>query len=233
MAGVDVVKAVLSTTPGGPEEHTLSVVIDEAKKVGLPVFVHAVSVDDTMVAVRTHPTVLVHTPHIGQLTPEQAKTIAGAGIPMMSTLGVFLPAFAAENQRIRTRSGMDDKPRFRDLDPFPMETISSAGQGPVNARMLWDAGIMYGYGTDTTFLPKDSLAQELRALHLVFSAEDIVRILTKNAATVIGKSKDIGTIEVGKMADLVILDGDPLASIDDLLKVKTVIKDGQVVVDKR
>src|SRR5262252_5699808 len=80
MAGVDVVKAVLSTTPGGPEEHTLTVVIDEAKKVGLPVFVHAVSVDDTLVAVRAHPTVLVHTPHIGQLTQDQVRTIVSSGI---------------------------------------------------------------------------------------------------------------------------------------------------------
>src|SRR5215831_8128942 len=232
-AGIDVIKTILSVTPGGPEERTLTVVIDEAKKQGLPVFTHAVSVEDTLAAVRAHPTVLVHTPHIGQLTQEQARMIAGAGIPMMSTLGVFLPAFAAENQRIRARSGLDNAPRFRDLDPFPMETISSAGQGPVNARLLWDAGIVYGYGTDTTFLPKDSLAQELRALHLVFSAEDIIRILTKNAATVIGRSKDIGTLETGKLADLVILDGDPLASVEDLLKVKAVIKEGQIVVDKR
>jgi imidazolonepropionase-like amidohydrolase len=232
-AGVDVVKTILSVTPGGPEERTLTVVIDEAKKQGLPVFTHAVSVDDTMAAVRAHPTVLVHTPHIGQLTQEQARTIVSSGIPMMSTLGVFLPAFAAENQRIRTRSGLDNVPRFRDLDPFPIETISSAGQGPVNARLLWEAGITYGYGTDTTFLPKDSLAQELRALHLVFSAQDIIKILTRNAAVVIGRSKDIGTLENGKLADLVVLDGDPLASVDDLLKVKTVIKEGQIVVDKR
>jgi imidazolonepropionase-like amidohydrolase len=232
-AGVDVVKAVLSTTPGGPEEHTLSVVVDEAKKVGMPVFVHAVSVEDTLAAVRTHPDVLVHTPHIGQLTMEQVKTIVGARIPMMSTLGVFIPTFAEQNQRAQKRTGLDNTPRFRDLDPFPMETLSSAGQGPVNARLLWDAGITYGYGTDTTFLPKDSLAQELRALHLVFSAQDIVKIMTKNAAAVIGKSKDIGTLENGKIADLVVIDGDPLASVDDLLKVKTVIKDGQIVVDKR
>jgi len=232
-AGIDVIKTILSVTPGGPEERTLRVVIDEAKKLGLPVFTHAVSVEDTLAAVRAHPTVLVHTPHIGQLTQEQARMIAGAGIPMMSTLGVFLPAFAAENQRIRARSGLDNAPRFRDLDPFPMETISSAGQGPVNARLLWEAGITYGYGTDTTFLPKDSLAQELRALRLVFSAQDVIKILTRNAAAVIGRSKDLGTLENGKFADLVILDGDPLASVDNLLKVKAVIKDGQIVVDKR
>ena len=114
-----------------------------------------------------------------------------------------------------------------------METLSSAGQGPVNARLLWDAGITYGHGTDTTFLPKDSLAQELRALRLVFSAQDVIKIMTRNAAAVIGRSKDIGTLEPGKLADLVVLDGDPLAHVEDLLKVKTVIKDGQVVVDKR
>jgi len=152
---------------------------------------------------------------------------------MMSTLGVFLPAFAAENQQIRARSGLDNIPRFRDLDPFPLETLSSAGQGPVNARLLWEAGITYGYGTDTTFLPKDSLAQELRALRLVFSGQDVIKILTRNAAATIGRSKDIGTLENGKLADLVVVDGDPLANVDDLLKVKAVIKDGQVVVDKR
>jgi len=232
-AGIDVIKTVLTVTPRGPEEHTLTVVVDEAKKVGMPVFTHAVSVEDTLVAVRTRPTVLVHTPHIGQLTPEQARTIANAGIPMMSTLGVFLPTFAAENQRVRTRSGLDNVPRFRDLDPFPFETLSSAGQGPVNARLLWEAGITYGYGTDTTFLPKDSLAQELRGLRLVFSTQDVIKILTRNAASVIGRSKDIGTLESGKLADLVVIDGDPLGNIEDLFKVKAVIKDGQIVVDKR
>src|SRR5262249_45049938 len=110
-AGIDVIKTVLSVTPRGPEEHTLTVVVDEAKKLGLPVFTHAVSVDDTLAAVRARPTVLVHTPHIGQLTQEQARMIASAGIPMMSTLGVFLPAFAADNQRIRSRSGLDNIPR--------------------------------------------------------------------------------------------------------------------------
>ena len=99
--------------------------------------------------------------------------------------------------------------------------------------MLWEAGITYEYGTDTGFLPKDSLAQELRALRLVFSAQDIIKIMTRNAAAVIRRSKDIGTLESGKLADMVLLDGDPVANIEHLLKVKVVIKDGQIVTDKR
>src|SRR5262245_37721443 len=223
-AGFDYIKTAIIVTPGGPEKDTLALIVREGKKHNLPTITHAVTVQDALAAVDAGVARLVHTPHIGRLEEDRAaaERIAKAGIPMTSTLAIFLPHFGADN-----------KPLFRDRGPFPWDTVSSAGQGPVNARLLWEAGITYGYGTDTSFLPKDSLAQELRALRLVFSAQDVIKILTRNAAAVIGRSKEIGTLESGKFADLVILDGDPLASVDDLLKVKAVIKDGQIVVDKR
>jgi predicted amidohydrolase YtcJ len=87
--------------------------------------------------------------------------------------------------------------------------------------------------SESYFVPKDSLTQELRGLRLVFSSQDIIKTMTRNAAAVIGRSKDIGTLESGKLADMVMLDGNPLANIEDLLKVKVVIKAGQIVVDKR
>jgi imidazolonepropionase-like amidohydrolase len=141
---------------------------------------------------------------------------------MTSTLGVFVPSFNDENE-----------PLFRDFNPFPWQTLSSAGQGPVNARLLWEAGITYGYGTDTSYTPRDSLAHELKPLSLVFSPQDIVTILTRNAAVAIGLGDETGTLEAGKLADIVILDGDPLADIHDLLNVVVVLKEGRVVVDKR
>jgi imidazolonepropionase-like amidohydrolase len=232
-AGVDAIKTAIIVTPGGPETETLKVVAQEAKRLGILSLTHAVSVLDTMAAVEAGTAVLAHTPHIGQLEEAQVRTIAASGIPMMSTLGIFVPTFAADNARIRARTGDDNAPRFRDLDPFPFNTLSSGGQGPVNARLLWEAGLTYGYGTDTTFLPRDSLAQELKPLWLMFSAKDIIRIMTRNAAAVIGKSADRGTLEAGKLADLVILDGNPLADIHDVLKVKMVIKGGEIVVDHR
>jgi imidazolonepropionase-like amidohydrolase len=232
-AGVDASKNVITVTPGGPEQKTLSLVVDEARKHGIPVITHAVTVEDTVAAVEAGVSVLVHTPHIGQLSDEQATMIASAGIPMMSTLGVFVPAFAEENARIRERSGHDNEPRFRDLDPYPMSHLPSAGQGPVNARMLWDAGIVYGYGTDTRFLPKDSLAQELRPLRLMFSAADIVTLMTRNAAATVGLAGEIGTLEPGKIADVVLIAGNPLEDIHDVLNVAVVIKGGRIVVDRR
>ncbi len=232
-AGVEAIKTNIITTPRGPETGTLTIVADEARKQGILSITHAVTVVDTMAAVEAKTDILVHTPHIGQLTEEQAKTVAASGIPMMSTLGIFVPGFGEDNQLMFDRTGDDNLPRFRDLDPFPMNTLSSAGQGPVNARLLFDAGVVYGYGTDVRYKPHDALRHELRPLRLVFSAQDIVKIMTTNSAAVIKRSADLGTLEPGKIGDLVLLDGNPLDDASHLLDVALVVKDGQVMVDKR
>jgi len=220
----DYIKTVITTTPGGPETETLKLIVTEGKKRKLPTITHAVSVIDTLAAVDAHPDVLVHTPHIGRLEEDAnaVKKIASAGIPMTSTLAVFVPHF-----------GDDNTPLFRDAMPFPWETISSAGQGPVNARLLWEAGISYGYGTDTSWSPKVSLADELRALSLVFSPRDISKILGQGAARSALRQDQFGTLEPGKAADLVLVAGNPLTNIHDLLNTVVTIKGGRIVSDKR
>jgi len=222
-AGFDYIKTIITVTPGGPEVETLRLIVNEGKKRNLPTITHAVSVVDTLGAVDAGPAVLVHTPHIGRLDEDAAavQKIAKAGIPMTSTLAVFIPHFSPDNT-----------PLFRDALPFPWNTVSSAGQGPVNARLLWEAGISYGYGTDTSWPPKESLKDELRALSLVFSPKDIVTILTKNAARSALKQDQLGTLEPGKLADIVVINGDPLTDIYDVLKVVTTVKAGVVLWDK-
>jgi imidazolonepropionase-like amidohydrolase len=222
-AGFDYIKTLITVTPRGPEVETLRLIVNEGKKRNIPTITHAVSVIDTLGAVDAGPAVLVHTPHIGRLDDDEAalQKIAKAGIPMTSTLAVFVPHFAP-----------DGAPLFRDRLPYPWNTLSSAGQGPVNARLLWEAGISYGYGTDTSWPPQASLKDELRALSLVFSPRDIVTILTKNAARSALKQDQLGTLEPGKLADIVIVNGNPLNDSDDLLKVVTTVKGGVVLWDK-
>jgi imidazolonepropionase-like amidohydrolase len=219
-AGYDYLKCVVNTTPGGPEIDTLKLIVEEGNKVGMPTIVHAVSVKDAAAVIDAHPAMLVHTPHVGRLdeNPDALKKIVGAGIPMTSTLAVFVPHF-------------DEKgvPLFRDAQPFPWDTLSSAGQGPVNARLLWNAGMTYGYGTDTQWAPKESLADELRALRLVFSPQEVVKIITANAAAATLHGDEFGTLEAGKAGDVVILDGDPMVDSAALLNVVTTVKAGKVV----
>jgi imidazolonepropionase-like amidohydrolase len=224
-AGYDYLKVVLNTTQNGPEVDTLKLIIAEGKKHNKPTIVHAVSVRDTLAAIETRPDMLVHTPHIGNLgdDPTAVKRIAGAKIPMTSTLAVFVPHFDANGTAL-----------FRDRQAFPWNTLSSAGQGPVNARLLWEGGLVsYGYGTDTQWPPKETLADELRALRLVFSPQDIVKIITKNAADATLHGVEIGTLEAGKLADIVIIDGDPMRDSNALLNVVTTIKGGEVVFERK
>jgi imidazolonepropionase-like amidohydrolase len=222
-AGYDYLKVVLNTTQNGPEVETLKLIIAEGKKVNMPTIVHAVSVRDTLAAIDAKPDQLVHTPHIGNLgdDPAAVKKIVSANIPMTSTMQVFVPHFDANGT-----------PLFRDRQAFPWQTLSSAGQAPVNARLLWEAGLVYGYGTDTQWPPKETLADELRVLRLVFSPQDIVKIITKNAAAATLHGTEFGTLEVGKWGDIVIVDGDPMRDSDALLNVVTTIKAGQVVFEK-
>jgi len=218
--GFDAVKVVLAVTPDGPEQETLALLVEEADRLGLMTITHAVSVEDTLAAVAAGTTMLVHTPHVGQLTLEQAATVGGSGIPMTSTLGVFVPFFNDDNE-----------PIFRDAQPYPWNNLLSAGQGPVNARLLWEAGTVYGFGTDTTFHPRETLAHELTSLHVTFSPRDLVSILTRNTAAAIGRSEDLGVLEAGRIADVLVVEGDPASDIYDVLDVALVIKDGQIVVD--
>jgi imidazolonepropionase-like amidohydrolase len=217
--GHDAIKTVIIVTRDGPEAATLKVIADEAERLGILSITHAVSVIDTVAAVEAGTDILVHTPHLGQLDEATAKKIADANIPMVSTLGVFVPYFNDANM-----------PLFRDRQQFPFETLSSAGQGPVNARLLFQAGITYAYGTDTSWAPRDSLEHELKPLHLVFSHADLIPIMTRNAAIAVGRGEDLGTLEVGKLADIVILGSDPLEDEGALLDVDVVVKGGKVVV---
>jgi imidazolonepropionase-like amidohydrolase len=221
-AGYDYIKTLIIATPNGPEVDTLKLIVEEGEKHGLPVITHAVSVQDTLAAIEAGPAALVHTPHIGQLDEESVRKVVDAGIPMTSTLSVFIPHF-----------GPDNEPLFRDGLPFPWDTLSSAGQGPVNARLLWEGGLVaYGYGTDTSWPPKESLIDELRALRVVFSTQDVVSILTKHAAAAALKADEFGTLDAGKLADIVVIDGDPLRSSADLLNVVMTIKGGEVVFEQ-
>jgi imidazolonepropionase-like amidohydrolase len=220
-AGYDYTKTVVTVTPNGPEVESLTLMVEETHRLGMKAIVHAVGVIDTMEVIKARPDHLVHTPHIGQLSEEQAQAIADTGIPMVSSLGTLGIFFDEDNQ-----------PIFRDGYPYSWNTLPSVGQGPVNARLLWNAGATYGFGTDTTFPPRETLKHELKTLFLVFSEEDIIKIMTENTAKAVFLEDEIGSLEPGKAADVVIIDGNPLEDLFDLLNVDLVIKGGQIVVSK-
>jgi len=230
-AGIEIIKARIDPEPTEVQRSILGITIDEAKKNKLDVMVHAVSVPAMLAALDAGAPKLVHTPHGGWLSIEDARKVAAAGVETLSTIGFGVPVFGVFNK--------DNVPTFRDGSPWPDGILDGKGRGreagekAVNGRTLWDAGVTYGFGTDTNYHPREGLKHELRALSLMFSTTDILKLMGPNTAAFIEKSKDLGTLDAGKLADIVLVSGDPLDLIFNLLNVKVVVKEGTVVVDKR
>lgn len=222
----------ISPKPPTPTQlENLRAIVDESKKVGALVMVHAVSPEAMIAAVDAGVPLLVHTPHFGWLTNEDAKKVANAGVLTLSCTGFGVPLFDVFNQ--------DNVPTFRDGKRWPDDIIDGEGRGreagykAVNARTLWDNGVVYGFGTDTGYLPVKGLAHELKTLNLMLSMKDLVKLMGPNTAAFVQMSTEIGTLEPGKLADIVAFPANPLEGYWNMLKATMVIKGGEVVVDKR
>ena len=93
------------------------------------------------------------------------------------------------------------------------------------------SGMKIAAGTDagTPFNPHTYLAQEL-ALMVEYGLRpmDAVVAATRNAAENLGLAPEVGTLEVGRLADVIVVDGDPTTDITAVGRVRFVMKDGTV-----
>jgi imidazolonepropionase-like amidohydrolase len=232
--GVKFTGEILLTPIPGPtaqELEVLQAIVDESKKAGVMVQVHAVSSKAMVAAVEAGVPLLVHLPNKDWVSKEDAMKVAAAGTKVLGTVSFGSPVFGVFAD--------DNTPRFRDGKPWPSGIIDGvrlgeeAGYMPVNARTLWDAGATLGYCTDTTYDPHAGLDHELKMLNIMFSTKDLIKMMGPNTASYIQMGDQLGTLEAGKLADIILLDGDPLEGYWNFLKTKVTVKGGVIVVDKR
>jgi imidazolonepropionase-like amidohydrolase len=236
-AGYDSVAEIIypqSPPPAPPTEketHNLAVALDEAAKIGFPVQIHAVSPANMTAAVSIGGRKLIHTPHFDWVTEAQADQVKASNAMVSSCTGFGPPVFDVFNQ--------DNKPTFRDGKPWPQGIISNEGQGreggflPINGRTLFDHGVVYAYCTDTNFNATAALNQELKTLNVAFSILDIIKIMGQNSAEFIDRGKELGTVQAGKTADLIVLGGNPLVGYWNFMTTEVAIRGGAIVLDKR
>lgn len=136
--------------------------------------------------------------------------------------------------------GVDDKitsQAYQDeLKNSPLfETNIKAFQTSLKyVKRVYDAGIPVAFGTDSgaMFLRAQGFSEHLELQLLVeagLTPNQAITIATKNAAKAIGIDKDFGTLEVGKTADFLILDANPLNNIKNTEKINAVYKAGKLV----
>jgi len=232
--GIKFTGEIALTPVPGPSEKELEIlraIVDEAKKAGVMVQVHAVSTRAMIAAVDAGVPLLVHLPNKDFMSKEDAKRLAASGTKILGTVGFGTPVFGVFAD--------DNQARFRDGRPWPDSIVDGvrlgeeAGYMPVNARTAWDAGAILGYCTDTTYDPLAGLEHELKTINPMFSMKDIIKMMGPNTASYIQMGYQLGTLEPGKLADIILLDGNPLEGYWNMLKTRVVIKGGLIVVDKR
>ena len=223
--------------PNTHEIQVLEAIVDEAKQVGITVQVHAVSTPAMVAAVDAGVRRLVHIPNKDFVDRDAAKKMAETNTISLATIGFGAPVFGVFAD--------DNAPRFRDGNAWP-ESIAGAnrdalgravgneiGYTIVNARTIWDEGAVLGYCTDTRYDPWAGLRHELESFNVMFSMQDIIKLMGPNTAAYINMEDDLGTLQTGKLADIVLLDGNPMEGYWNMLNARVVLKDGVIVVDKR
>jgi Tol biopolymer transport system component/imidazolonepropionase-like amidohydrolase len=104
--------------------------------------------------------------------------------------------------------------------------LSYAREGAVK---LLKGGVTLGTGTDIWQNPVGVHMELEQMVSAGLSPKQALRAATLDSARILGVEKDLGSIEVGKRADLVILEADPIADIRNTRKIWNVLQDGRVV----
>lgn len=116
---------------------------------------------------------------------------------------------------------------------YPPQVAAKALQvGPIiqgTAGRAYRAGVKIAFGTDAAVYPHGENAREFKYMvDAGMPAAYTLQSATKNAAELLKKSKDLGSIDAGKYADIIAVDGNPLADITIMQKVGFVMKAGKV-----
>ena len=99
-----------------------------------------------------------------------------------------------------------------------------------NFLKAYKAGVRMIFGTDAGVMPHGLAAHQFAVMvQYGMTPLDAIRAATLNASQALGWESDVGTIAVGRYADFIALDGDPLANVRELESVDGVIKGGVVI----
>lgn len=213
-----------------PEEtsmnlETLSALVQEAHKHGQRVLTHTVTVERGKIAARAGVDVIAHSLQDEPIDDEAVSLLRGAKTFYAPTLAIFEPT-PAKNQIVPDLSDSTTRQRYRKW-----------GFAKRNLRTLYEAGVQIVLGTDAGIGGAAHGTSTLRELELMVDAglPPAAALIagTANSAKALGEYGDRGSIEPGKRADLLLVDGKPWQTISDIHRIRSVIVDGKVIVGPR
>jgi imidazolonepropionase-like amidohydrolase len=164
-------------------------------------------------------------------------------VPVDATLMAFRTKFWGDDPRYTNNPRKSETParlwagfarRSNTVDWTADQYRAARAQWPkllALVKLMYDRGVLLTVGTDTPFpwiVPGVSFHEELRLLaEAGIPAAAVLRMATMNAALAL--RQNIGSVEAGKEADLVVLGANPLQSLDHTERIELVIKGGRIV----
>ncbi len=220
--GAEVIKfaatgGVLSNVPGGLNQQMMSdemrAVVETARTFGRRVAAHAHGVDGINAALEAGVDSIEHGTFTNERTFELYRRTGAYYVPTL-----LAPAAAlADGERGALTPAQTQKAR------------EAAGNAERSFERAHREGVKIAFGTDTGVSRHGDNAQEFALMvRNGMSPEAAIQSATVNAATLLGREKQIGTIEAGKDADIIAVDGNPLADIRELEDVDFVMRSGRV-----
>lgn len=221
--GADLIKICASggvLTRGDNPRHAeytleeMKAIVADAHRLGRKVAAHAHSTDAILWATQA-----------GVDSIEHGSFIDDAGIAEMKKNGTYLVPTLYLPDWLMANAG---KIGLRPAQMAKAKEVNAVKQK--NIARAFAAGIKIGFGTDAGVYPHGLNAHEFAAMvQLGMSPLLAIQAATIRDAELLGWSDKIGTIERGKFADIIAVDGDPLADITSLQRVRFVMKSGKVV----
>jgi imidazolonepropionase-like amidohydrolase len=242
-AGADVIKTWAGLTPDD-----YRAIVDEAHRLGVKVHAHLYHPDAIRAAIDAGVDVLQHVGSAGNFPydAELVARIAHDRIPIVQTISHRIwvyPATVAFPERLQDPVHRKDMPSdiyaelidsFSDLHRLSYfhDIGSEIRHSKVAARQFIDAGAVMGVGTDAASplnVHTEAMWYEMKALvESGMTPIQVISAATRTNAGILGRFNELGTVEPGKLADLIVVDGNPQADIDALAHVEIVVRDGVI-----
>ncbi|MCC6991144.1 MAG: amidohydrolase family protein [Acidobacteria bacterium] len=243
-AGVDVIKA-----HSGLTRDDYQAIADAAHRHNLRVHAHVYAEQDVRNALETGIDVLTHAGSAGTAppySPQMITDIVNAGRPVVITgahRAWVYPDTAAFPERLQDpelkktippaiyAEIQDSLKNWRALGYFG-RTDREVGFRERGMKQFIESNTVLGMGTDSGTpmnFHTEALWREAKAhVDMGMPPIKVISALTRIGASILGKQRDLGTIEPGKYADIIVVNGNPLYDITALSHVETVLKGGVV-----
>ncbi|MFN3748830.1 MAG: amidohydrolase family protein [Sphingorhabdus sp.] len=205
-----------NTEPGQQqlsEEH-LRAIADEAHQWGIRVAAHAHGGEGIKAAIKAGIDTIEH----ASLVDDEGIKLAASGArPVWFSMDIYNTEYT---QAEGAKNGVLEDNLRKDREVAQIQRD--------NFRKAHKAGVKMVFGSDAGVMPHGEIGKQFRVMvEYGMTPLEAIQAATRNAGQALGREKDVGAIEVGRFADIIAVDGDPLKNVRELESVDAVVKGGK------